>query len=261
MTLREALEGLPDDRRDALLQKLQKLAGQNAVCYRAVSNLHLETRLSAEGWKELLLNLSSCTADPGACSKVMTDVFRRLILTGPEVRVEALRYGRAISVTRFCSMLVKQGHYASVASARRALRSLIFKPTEVLVTRCAEFQLGQYLMWSTFSVDNPRKGPFEGVGTSADSIRGVLGLDRLERGMPLLLLEYTLPESVALRIPTIADAYAGTGWSYFFQPAPIGLLFGMTLPWPEYENEKPRPEIVHSVITGSQLSGPIQEIL
>ena len=95
---------------------------------------------------------------------------------------------------------------------------------------------------------------------SADGIRGLLGLDREEKGLRLLIFEYKLPVHHSIHFPTVAEAYAKDVWPYFFRPAPPGAPYGMTLPWPEYSHEPPRPEVVHHVIRGIQLTAPLREV-
>jgi hypothetical protein len=126
--------------------------------------------------------------------------------------------------------------------------------------RCRNYALGKYLMWSTFAIEGDPQNPFEGIPASVEAIRGVLGLDPNERYKPLLLIIYTLPPDVVPLFPTIAEAYAGVLWNYFFTPAPTTAVCGLTLPWPEYANMPPRPEVVHKVILGEQLAAPIRRV-
>src|SRR5262249_46148874 len=135
------------------------------------------------------------------------------------------------------------------------------KPQRVVVARWRNMPLGRYLMWSTFSLESNSGRPFDGMPNSADVVRGLLGLDHNERGLPLLLFEYTLPMSVTLRFPTVAEAYAGDSFPYFFRPAPAGAPHGLIMSWPEYQDQSPRPEVVHEVISGGLLAAPLKEVL
>ena len=83
-----------------------------------------------------------------------------------------------------------------------------------------------------------------------------LGLDQDERG-DLLLFEYALPDGITARFPTIADAYAGDTWLWFFRPARRGEPYGKTLPWPGCPNA-PCPELVHESIKGNTLTNRIR---
>ena len=138
---------------------------------------------------------------------------------------------------------------------------MLSKAQDVVAQRWRNYEMGRYLMWSTFDAATSTANPFEGISNTADAIAGLLGLDRNERGRPLLLLTYTLPASVAPRFPTVAEAYAGGVWPYFFRPASPGAPYGMTMPWPEYQHEAPRPEVVHEVIRGAQLAAPLRQVL
>jgi hypothetical protein len=114
-------------------------------------------------------------------------------------------------------------------------------------------------MWATFDLKTDAILMFA-AARGADELRAVLGLDVNERGLPLLLMEYRLPVSIVARVPTIADAYSGQDWPYFFRPAPPESVHGWTLPWPSHEQEKPRPEVVHNVVTGRQIANPLREL-
>ena len=65
---------------------------------------------------------------------------------------------------------------------------------------------------------------------------------------------------VIARFPTVAEAYAGDKWNYFFTPAPCDALYGVTLPWWEYEGCSPRPEVVHEIIQGVCITAPILRV-
>jgi len=87
-----------------------------------------------------------------------------------------------------------------------------------------------------------------------------LGLDCNEAGLPLLLFEYEIPPRVVIRFPTVAEAYSGGAWPYFFRPAPRRSPYGMTMPWPEFERRQPRPEVVHEVIDMGFMTSPIRRV-
>lgn len=264
MTLKDALAKIAEADAGKITARLADLALQSALTARGVDNLYLEHRLDQEAWKLLIAELLTAKDSRSDLAAAISKVLRGWILKGPEVALVVsgtMIYGRAISLDRFCALLIKQGHFASVKTARRRLRRLLSETLTQMVTDCTRFKLGQYLMWGTFSSANPASDPFAGMPPSADAVRALLGLERNEKGQPLLLMQYTLPEGVAGRFPTVAEAYAGEGWSYFFRPSPTGSSSGLTLPWPEYQDENPRPEVVHDVIGGEQLAARLRMLL
>lgn len=263
MRLNEALAALSPTDRGEVEAKVRALSEHSALGLQAITNLHSETRLP-HVWPDVLETLRTCASDPVAIQTAVTQCFRRWALRGPALpRPHPALYGRAISRDRLSSLLVKLGYYASKQTARRAVRNLVSKERAVLVERWRSRKLGRYHMWAIFSSTPGSGGPFHEMPDSADEIRGLLGLDRSERGQPLVLMEYSLPEEAPPHFPTVADAYSGVGWSYFFRPAPSEIPHGLTMPWPEYETHElgPRPEAVHAVIRGDRLSSSLKEVL
>ncbi|HLG14949.1 MAG TPA: hypothetical protein VJH03_10670 [Blastocatellia bacterium] len=263
MTLSEALTKLSAADRAEVEAKLRGLAEQSALGNQALINFHSETRLP-DIWPEMLKTLLACPPDPVAIKGAVTQCFRRWTLRGPALpqpRPEV--YGRAVSRDRLSTLLFKQQKYGSKQSARRAVRNMLSKERDVVVGRWRNFDLGQYHMWATYNSTPGALGPFDGMPRSAEDIGGLLGLNRSERDQPLVLMEYGLPDQVLPQFPTIADAYSGDGWPYFFRPAPGEVPHGLTMPWPEYESHEvgPRPEVVHHVIPGAQLTARLKEVL
>ncbi|MGH9762079.1 MAG: hypothetical protein ACREAC_14730 [Blastocatellia bacterium] len=263
MTLTDALSLLPDGHRKRVEDHLKTLGTCAAIYYHAVCCLERETRLSPETWEAVLKSLVGIpTGDPNVVHNALVDCLSRWILNGPPLTsFRPKMYGRAVSMEYFSRLLVEQGYFGSISGAKRSIRSLLLKPREVVARRWQRYHLGKYLMWSTFSTGANPEDPFDGIPNSADVIRGALGLDPNERGEPLLLLVYSLPTNVIPRFPTVAEAFAGEKWNYFFTPAPLGAPYGMTMPWPEYEDLPPRPEVVHEVILGGNISAPLIKVL
>ena len=255
MTLLDALATISTSDRAQVEAKLQILRNHTGNSSQAVINLYLENRLLSGAWQALFSELLSVSFDPVMIRRAITNSFRRYVLQGPAlVPPHPAVFGRAVTPIEFCQQLVSLGHYNSLSTAQRNLRMLIGRPRGVLVRRWRNFDLGRYLMWSTFSAGRP----FDGLPDSAKVIRGLLGLKR-RRG-DLLLLEYTFPPGVVPRFPTVAEAYAGDEWFYYFRPALEGDPHGKTMPWEEYQHETPRPEVVHEVIKGTQLAAPLWKV-
>ena len=109
-------------------------------------------------------------------------------------------------------------------------------------------------MWATFNPDDLQADPFSGMPSDADGIRAHLGLDPNEKGTDLICFVYTLPPGVEPLFPIIADAQ----WHSLFRPAPTTSKWGLTMPWPEIDEAKPRPEVVHKPTTGACLAKRIK---
>lgn len=263
MTLKEALILLSLDNKEHVEKILDIFAQASGLCLRARVNLDSESRLPQEAWESLFntLLLIQLGEDVGVIQKAIIDGLRPWVLHGAPLTSYMPKYlGRAVSLDYFCRFLVEGGYFGSIESAKRSVRSLLAKPKEVIVKRWQNYPLGKYLMWSTFTIVGNEENPFDGMPNVAEGIRGVLGLDPNERDKPLLLLVYSLPLDVTPLFPTVAEAYAGVQWNYFFTPAPAGATCGLTLPWPQYENYPPRPEVVHKVILGKQITAPIKRV-
>lgn len=263
MTFVEVLESLSYEDKEHIGKVLATFSSCTALCLRLRSNLDSESRLIDEAWKGLLGALLPLKVedDPSLVQKAIIESLRPWVLQGPQlIALRPTYLGRAVTIDYFCRFLVDSGHFGSIKSAKRNVRNLLLKPKEVTARRWQNYPLGKYLLWSTFSIEGNPQNPFDGLPSSADGIRGVLGLDPNEKGKALLLLAYTLPPSVVPLFPTIAEAYAGDRWNYFFTPAPKGATHGMTLPWPEYEDYAPRPEVVHKIVFGERLSSPIKRV-
>ncbi len=138
--------------------------------------------------------------------------------------------GRVISEERLHLNFfeVNRRSFSFPQEAGSVLDALITEPIEVARERYGSYRLGQYLMWSTFDPGYGHR-PFEGISDDPQRIRGILGLEP-GRSEPLFVLEYTLPNHVVPAFPTIADAYAGWVWPYYFSPAPAGEPHGWTIP-------------------------------
>ncbi len=252
MTLEVALVGLTAAKRNRCRDKLVLLSKSSALGLQAANNIECECRLPPAAWRQIARNLNSCGLTAIEVKTAVMMALRQFTLVGPVSTSGVTVYGRAITVDRFCRMLCDFGYYPDLNAARISLRRMLIRSAAQVAHWWRHFRLGQHLMWATFDNELDGEG-FLGSASNADEIRAMLGLDINERGLPLLLLEYDLPHSIVSRIPTIADAYSGLGWPYFFRPAPPKAPHGLTLPWPSHQNKPPRPEVVHAVILGSQL--------
>jgi len=244
--------------RDQLnLQTKLSLLEERTSGQRAHDSLRLEVRLSTDGWRTILDAALLAEDTAVGVMKAVRDSSRAHLLDGQTIkRSAAQEYGRAVTKYRFESTLRKANATLAAVGKRqveREVRNLLNRDWNISRRRWKDRALGNFLMWCTFS---PAGGPaFKGFKKKKDSIRRVLGLDPNDEGKPLLLLFYELPATILPQYPTIADAYSGDEWPFFFRPSKLTDSWGSTLAWPDFADvTKPRPEAVHAVILGSCLT-------
>ena len=113
-----------------------------------------------------------------------------------------------------------------------------------------KLRLSRYSVWSTFNRDGLPYGDLEHL--TAEEIASELGFDDAD-GMgvawsgdrPLLLFEYDVG-GLEIHVPTVVEAWGSDPVNYYFSPAPTGMKWGLTRPWPNAGNEAyARPEVVH----------------
>lgn len=257
--LTEVLTKRSDQQRQDVEAKLRILADQSATDRQGVLNFWNESRLPEGAWDDLIESLLQARHEPQSIRSAIRGTFRRWILHGPDTaHHSAPVFGRALTIEALAKTFYSLGYHGSINAALKDVTRMISKPVHVVRRRWRTRKLGLYVMWSTL---NPSSAsPFDGLPTSADRIRCILGLDRRERGQPLLLIEYVLPPNVEVRFPTVAEAYAGNEWLYYFRPSPEGEDHGWTMAWDECAHEPTRPEVVHEVVCGGQLSAPLREV-
>jgi hypothetical protein len=251
--LSDVLAALPSAEQLLFKKRLGSLVGHRATTFQAHHNLEAESRLPEAAWQELIEHVLNDGEGFERTRNAIRSVCRRWILSGTEVTVAigSPTFGRAVTVDSMVSLLRKSHPGRGRDFAWREVRDLWVKPLGLIKARWSNRELGLHLMWSTFSPNG--KHPFQDLPKTADGIRRILGLDPRLARKPILLLEYKLSDGMP-RFPTVADAYAGDEWSYFFRPAPDGSPHGWTMPWPDYASKsKPRPEVVHPVIKGESL--------
>src|SRR5579859_1823039 len=113
MRLEKALNDLSKAARLQAEDELVRLASLSALTFQAVENFRTEARLDRECWTSLLKTLlASCSAD--TCVQI-TNILRVHTLCGPIISpVPRIRFGRAVTLKRFCHLLVTLGHYATI---------------------------------------------------------------------------------------------------------------------------------------------------
>lgn len=138
--------------------------------------------------------------------------------------------------------------------------------------------LGRYVMWSTFDPVGFGPDPFVPRPSKLPDLVATLGLDslilfgppskngvkRLPEPPTCVLLSYTLPPAYKAHVPTVVEAYAGDGrMNYYFdvfggEVSVPRRVFPMTLPVPSHQDSQGCPEVVHSIVFGDSLTGPIE---
>ena len=237
-----------EDERKDFEGRLRILASASGVGYQVVINMNCESRLNEQARLDIDQGFLQTDPDPEALKSTYIERCREHILEGGAIpKPWPLYFGRVVARRRFYEMMVQLGYFRTKEQARYFFQKLLSKSLHTVRANLRDKFLGRFLMWATFNPDNPKEHPFKDVPTDADDIRSRLGLSPDEKGEDLFLFVYRLPINVEPLFPTIADAQ----WSLFFRPVPPGSDWGLTMPWPEICEEKPRPEIVHMPITGS----------
>lgn len=208
-------------------------------------------RFPEEGWDDLLAIL--CDVEKANVPAAMTSVFQKWIRRGAEISDVPAPKGRAVDANRFLSWLDDQDVFASPAGKRRFLDDVQGDsgPIPPAHQQLRQLKLGRYVIWATFREEVV--DPFADW-TTAEEVRSGLGLMKPENpeDQKLFLLVYHLPDEVAVRYPTIADAYAAEGdWNPNFECAPPDAPWGYT--------SGDAPEVVHDVIQGEHLINPDSE--
>lgn len=244
--------------RDTCETHLQALGNSSGVGFHVVNNLRVESRLTIDIMKEFLGAIILVAPDVEQIKKTYIDKCREHILKGGRIpKPWPIFYGRAVTPKRFYHTMMGLGYFTSETEARRFFRNLLFKPIHIIKRRLRNMYLGNFLMWATFNANNLDGDPFINLPVDADGIRGRLGLDRNEKGEDLFLFIYKLPINIEPLFPTIADGQ----WFAQFHPAPQNKNCGLTMPWTEFEENKPVPEVVHKPIKGVCLTEPIKRVL
>jgi hypothetical protein len=210
-----------------------------------------ECRFPESAWDDLFTALNNATA--GNVREKMTEVFQDWIRHGPEIPDTPVPKGRAVDANRFLNWLDDQDVFASPSGKRRFLDDVRgdYPPTPPPHRQLQSLRLGHHLIWATFCEDV--FDPFAEWDT-AQEVRTGLGLmvPAQPEDQKLFLLVYRVPADVAVRFPTIADAYAGEGdWNPNFQCASPNASWGYT--------SGDAPEVVHEVIRGVHLIAPDPE--
>ncbi len=267
LTLSEFRTTLSVDQQQTLESQLELLSSETALTRQFVLNLHAECRLSSGSWSDVVTSI--CTADPNldALVDAIKIAMRRHTLAGGSIPTPwPIHYGRVTAVDAFYDILIRAHKASSRLQAELVLSRLCRGPLDKVHKRLGRLKLGEFTFWATYHPHDADGHPFALLAGNADDVRCRLGLDRQDRGKKdLLLFVYALPAGNEPRYPTVADAYAGDTWLYFFRPAPTGEQSGRTMPWEDPDapclGEAPCREIVHAPTKGATLTEPPKIVL
>jgi hypothetical protein len=225
-------------------------------------NLEDDSHLCESAWETIRRVILQGIAIAAELQRGLRDACRQHMLQGDFIGTPfPTPLGRAVTREAFADVLRDQFSFNTPSEEEQFMDDLLQRGATVTDNRV---QLGGKLlakggrvMWATFVYDADTASfgddPFAGLPPNADGIRAHLGLSRNDTGKDLLLFVYTLPRGVVPRFPTIAEAYAGDDWFYYFRPAREAEPWGYTMTWDLPTPPAPYPEVVHGPVTGDNL--------
>lgn len=258
------LESLDDAQRVEMLANWQRCRGLlvNTGSQRQFAfNLEAECNLCEAAWEAIRNLISGTIPDVQTLQNELTTLFRNYLLQSSIIPPPIPRpLGKAITKERYIEILKHQFSFNSKFEEEQFFTDLLSRYATVDSNR---IQLsGKILgwdgriMWATFDLlpDGSISGrdPFVQMATDADGIRCQLGLDPNDEHKDILLFVYNLPYGITAYFPTIAEAYAGDIWHWYFRPAGEFENWGYTMTWPSCPLP-PRPELIHEAITADNI--------
>lgn len=269
MTFEDFLSGLEKVLRDDIdlgWESCRLLFADTQHHWQFIINFRAESRLPAEAWEAACRVILQRLTNPADLQRALTGVFRSHTLGGDSVCSPApAPLGRAVTLPLFMMLLKEQNVFNSDSEAEQLRNDLLDPGANADTVR--EALEGIFISrpgraaWATFDVGRDRspsgRDPFGSMALEADVIRARLGLSPNDMGKDLLLFVYELPSHMIARYPTMADAYAGDEWPYYFRPSPEGERWGMTMPW-DGCGMPPCPEVVHEAVNAACLRDRIR---
>jgi hypothetical protein len=242
-------------------ERIAELKAGSGVLRQAVVNFDAEKLLSCRFWRNLFKMIAPVEKKASKVRDAVREYVRSVRFQGPKAKVSpSTVFGRVTTREDLKSYFVKNGYLPDDLSAMLNIDEVMKVPVDEGRAKWGSYELGKYVMWSTFDPAGGR--PFDSAGKDAKKLRGRLGLDRSTRNPQVLVVEYTLPSDVDAYLPTVAEAYASDPWISYFRP--LGEEeekqgYGMTQPTEEYESEPGMPEVVHQPVRGNALAYPPEE--
>ena len=229
-------------------------------------NLEAECHLCEAAWEAIRNIISGAISDAQTLQEALATAFRNYLLQsspiGPPI---PFPLGRALTKERYIDILKYQFSFNTRFEAEQFLDDLLIQSATVDSNRASlrgrMFGWNGRIMWATFDLlpDKSISGrdPFTQMAADADGIRGQLGLDPNEAGKDILLFVYNLPHGITPYFPTIAEAYAGDVWYWYFRPAGEFENWGYTMTWPSCPLAT-CPELIHEAITADNITDKVR---
>jgi hypothetical protein len=261
-------EALSHEHADAVKDKFAWLALRDVRVQRMVNVIENDFRVPRQLWQELADAVLD--GDPDTITESVRNWCRSHLLEGPpsQWRMPLVRVIGKDQLRRNLEGQVPHGVVLPPGTAADIVDDLVdSEKWQWGRERCVELGLGigNYVIWATFAESGGADFPDEAL--CASDIACDLGFDdaaglgvAVGTDLPLLQVTYS-PTSVECRFPTVIEAWASEPFNYYFQPAPAGMPWGLTQPWPNArEGARGRPEVVHSPTPLSDITGPLREI-
>jgi hypothetical protein len=250
-TLQEAKNRFLDEESKRVIEGRLSALGTTGAGKQAIRNIESEHQFLGLGWHYLFDAMKAVDPTPDSITRFTAFAFQNFTLTGPEltkcIDLQSTIFGRIMrseQLAENCAKTTKQS--VAISSGNIAKRRKLPK----------NVKLGSYHMWSTFIPGSTE--PFSGLPSDSKHFCCRLGLEF--DGKSWVKMRYTLPLAAPPRVATIADAYAGTDWNYYFCVCPRNEPFGRTMPCNDCKHETGAYECVHEVITSDFLRGQLEEL-
>jgi|GEM_PF-2374146 len=250
-TLHEAKSRFLDQESHEVIEGRLSALGRTGQGKQAIRNIECEHQFLGLGWHYLFDVMKAVAPTPDSITRFTALAFQNFTLTGPEltksIDLGSTIFGRIMrseQLAENCAKATKQS--ISISSGNIAKRRKLPK----------NVKLGNYHMWSTFIPGST--DPFLGLPSDSKHFCCRLGLEF--DGKSWVKLRYSLPAATPPRVATIADAYAGSDWNYYFCVCPRDEPFGRTMPCNDCKHETGAYECVHEVITSEFLRGRVEEL-
>lgn len=258
MTALESVLAGDPDRERAVRDALDELASKSPVAAQAVRNIWKDTRVNDATWESLIQTLCAQPKNADAIAQACSAAFARDILQAQEIHIPSCAvFARAVRWDVFVRFLRDLPELAMLtdAEASHRLQRVLSRGVSEVLAELGDIPLGRWLCWSTFDAFGNR--PLQAFSESTLALQANLGLDSSYPHKAVVTFEYRLPSNAKARFPTVAEAYAGAAWNYYFCPAHSHEECGFTLPWPDIGGAKRRREVVHELPRVSDLVHPI----
>ncbi len=262
MDFRHFLRRLRSRNHTKIRHRLNALSSETSITLQMIENLYNDSRLRLTDWRDLVHKLSCARSGNDETTKVILDFCRdgRSLIGGAVRLGRHVILGRVVSQDKFCEALLDVGHFIDMADARAQIRLFLDVSPSALPRIWKEMPMGRHIMWATFDPDVPQH-PF---GNSLPKAKNILCVMGLKPGpLPILMLEYQLPDDVDPCFPTFCDAYAAEkgNWTRYFRPAIDGAPYGLTMPTDTCPDQKGCPEVVHKVVKMNTLVKPLRQAI